>query len=133
MSLGSLIQRGVASLHMTALAAQTLLALLLLANGTPTLRLHSLNAILVVFIGMLQLLCMYWWSPSRNRFCRSAAVLVLLAELVQIELGRTGHLAFHVTMATVIWGLSVWIFIQVWAPTWGRLTVDLQPQTGTTS
>ncbi len=123
-SLVGLAQRWITTLHMAALATQIVLALLLLGAGAPTLRLHSYNALIIVSLALMQGLCLLWRLPPGARLYGAASVLVLLAEVIQITLGRTGHLPSHITVGTIIWGLSLYIYIGVWAPTWGRRAAD---------
>jgi hypothetical protein len=119
-SLAALIQRWIVTLHMAALAAQVVLALLLLGGGVSAIQLHFTHSWVVLALGALQAIVVIPTWPTGGSFWKVAAALVPLAEATQIYLGRTGNLSAHVTLGTVLWGLSLAILIQVWAPSWGR-------------
>jgi hypothetical protein len=119
-SRGALAQRWVVTLHMAALAAQMVFALLLLGGVAGTLQLHSVGAWLVLALGLIQAVVVVSLWPSRSIPWKAAAALVLLAELAQIYFGRSGNLPAHVTLGTALWGLSLALLVQVWAPNWGR-------------
>lgn len=120
-SLAASAQRWIVTVHMVAMAGQIVLAVLLLGGMSEALHLHSTNAWVVLALGVLQaaILTVLGW-PTGGRVWPAAAGLVVLAEAVQAELGRIGSLAAHVTLGTLIWGLSLALLIQVWAPNWGR-------------
>ncbi len=119
----ALLQRGIISLHMVALAAQVILAVLFLGGEYRTLPLHALNAELVLALGVAQAVVVLFTWPSGQKLWKPAAVLVVLAEVGQIQLGHAAELGAHVTLGTVLWGLSLALLIQVWAPNWGRRPV----------
>ena len=119
-SLVALAQRWIVTLHMAALAAQVAFALLLLAGISGMLQLHSANAWVVLALGLLQAVTIMPGWPSGSSLWKLAAGLVVLAEVAQIQLGRGASLPAHVTLGTVLWGLSLALLIQVWAPSWGR-------------
>lgn len=116
----ALAQRWVVTLHMAALAAQVVFALLLLGGVAGMLQLHSVDAWVVLALGLIQAAVVVSLWPSGSIPWKTAAALVLLAELAQIYFGRSGNLPTHVTLGTLLWGLSLALLIQVWAPNWGR-------------
>jgi hypothetical protein len=123
-SSGALAQRWIVTLHMAALAAQVVFALLFLGGRSEMVPLHSTNAWVVLGLGFAQGLSVVSSWPSGGKFWKSAAVLVVLAEATQMYLGRAGSLAAHVTLGIVLWGLSLALLIQVWAPSWGRRSLS---------
>jgi hypothetical protein len=109
------------SLHMLALALQ-LAAMLLFLSGFPQAFLvHSNNAWLVLMLGSLQLLTILACRPARgDRFYTGLAIAVAALEAIEIELGRNGLRFAHLTLAMIIWGLSLTVLIRTrtasWAP-----------------
>ena len=118
-SLAARTQRWIVTLHMAALAAQVVFALLLLGGGSSAIQLHFTHSWVVLTLGALQAIVAISSWPGGSLW-KVAAALVVLAEITQIYLGRTGNLPAHVTLGTVLWGLSLALLIQVWAPGWGR-------------
>jgi hypothetical protein len=116
----AIAQRWVVSLHMAALAIQIVFAVLLLAGVSGMLQLHSINTWAVLTCGAIQTVVVVLSWPSGSTFWKPAAVVIPLAEMAQIYFGRSGNLPMHVTLGTVVWGVSLALLIQVWAPSWGR-------------
>jgi hypothetical protein len=115
---GSLI-RWTVSLHLAVLLAQLATALAFAAGfvgaGVPHLR----NAWIAGGCGILQaVLIMSRRWPGASVAFRSMAVAVAIGEAVQIYLGLRGGLAWHVTLAMLIWAFGIALFIRVWTPGW---------------
>lgn len=121
-SVAALVQRWIVTLHMAALAGQVVLSILLLLGVPGTLQGHSTNAWTVLALGLLQSVSVVSSWPSGSRLWRLSAGVVALAEIVQIQLGRAVSVPEHVTLGTVLWGLSFGLLVQVWAPDWGHPT-----------
>jgi hypothetical protein len=107
------------SLHTAALLIQ-FAAMLLFLSGVPQGFLaHSNNAWAVLVLGTIQLLAILACSPARrDRFYSATAFAIVVAEALEITLGRTGALFAHVTLAMVVWGLALTLLIRTITAPW---------------
>ena len=111
------------SLHMVALLVQ-LVAMLLFLSGRPEgFFAHSGNAWVVLLLGAVQLLAVLACSPARaNRFYSATALIIVIAEALEIYLGSNGLRFAHVTLAMIILGFSLTLLIRTITAPWAVRT-----------
>ena len=112
------------SLHTLALVVQ-LGAMLVFLSGRPEGFLaHSNNAWIVLLLGAIQLLAVLACSAARaDRFYTLSALVVVIAEALEIYLGRNGLRFAHVTLAMIIWAFALTVLIRTVKAPWaaGRM------------
>jgi hypothetical protein len=117
----ALFVRWVVTLHLLALAAQLASAISFVGGLAEAGLLHIYNARLVGVFGLWQAVVLVSLPASRlRRAHRWMAVGVLLAEGLQLYFRIAHGFAIHVTIAILVWAMSVALSIKVWAPTWKR-------------
>jgi hypothetical protein len=107
------------SLHSIALLVQ-LAAMLLFLSGRPEgFFAHSSNAWVVLMLGAIQLLAVLACSAARaDRFYATTALVVVVAEALEVYLGRNGLRFAHLTLALIIWAFSLTLLIRTVTASW---------------
>jgi hypothetical protein len=113
------IVRWSVSLQFTVLILQ-LAVILLFFSGVPEgLLAHSKIAWGVLGLGAVQWVAILAFAPARSdRFYSATAVAIVIAEALEITLGRTHALLAHVTLGMVIWGLGLTLLIRTVTAPW---------------
>jgi hypothetical protein len=114
--------RWIVSLHFVALLVQ-LTAMLTFLSGRPEgFFAHSGNAWLVLLLGALQLLAVLACSAARgDRFYTATAFVIVIAEALEVYLGRTGLRLAHVTLAMIIWAFALTLLIRTITAPWASM------------
>lgn len=107
------------SLHAVALAAQ-LAAMLAFLSGRPEgFFAHSGNAWIVLTLGAIQLLAVLACNAARaDRFYTATALIIVLAEALEVYLGRSGLRFAHLTLAMIIWAFTLTLLIRTVTAAW---------------
>lgn len=114
----ALLVRGVVSAHVAVLVVQLALALAFIGGCGEAYVAHTIVAWLVGGLGIVQVLVLF--GPATRNLYRAMAVAIVPAEAALIWLAQAGHTGAHVTLAMVVWTLSLAILIAAWGATWGR-------------
>jgi hypothetical protein len=118
-SRSALAVRWVVSAHLALLLVQFVAAIMAAAGMIAVFQVHTANARLVAVSSILQALGVLSAGSARaGWFVRSMSVAVALGACTQLYVGLGGGVPLHVTLAMVLWGLSIAIFIRVWQPGW---------------
>ena len=109
------------SLHFVALVVQ-LAAMLLFLSGRPEgFFAHSGNAWVVLTLGAIQLLAVLACSAARaDRFYSATALVIVIAEALEVYLGRHGLRFAHLTLAMIIWAFALTLLIRTITAPWAR-------------
>jgi hypothetical protein len=116
----ALVVRWIVSTHIALLLLQLVTAIAGAAGFVAVLHTHGTNARFVAASGVLQAIGLLSAGPRAGWFVRTMAVVVAASEAVQLYLGLRAGIPTHVTLAMIVWALSVALFIRVWAPPWTR-------------
>lgn len=108
-----------ASLHVAALAVQLAAMLLFLSGMSKALLVHSLNAWIVLALGIVLLLAVLACRPARaSGFFTAAALVIVIAEALEIHVAGSGAIFTHVTLAMIVWGLALSLLIRTATAPW---------------
>jgi hypothetical protein len=109
--------RWTAVLHAVSAFLQPVLAGSYLSGNPLGLTLHSANANLVSLLGivMLVIAIVFWRRGGSGRITLAATVIVVIEEL-QLGLGYSRDLAFHIPLGTGVVVGSVWFAIWTFRP-----------------
>lgn len=111
--------RWIASLHVIALLVHMGAAIAFVSGVGTAYLTHAKLAWLVFGLGILQALAVLNPAlPRIERFYLLFAVIVVIGEVLQLFVIPRGHLAYHVTVAMLIWGCSLAIYVRVLNPEW---------------
>jgi hypothetical protein len=117
----ALVVRWLVSVHIASLLLQLVSAIAAVGGAAAAFHTHATNARLVAVAGLLQAIgVLSVGSPRAGWFVRTMAVAIPVVEAAQLYLGLGAGIAMHVTLAMVLWGFGLAIFIRVWAPSWTR-------------
>ena len=107
------------SLHSVALLLQ-LVAMLLFLSGRPEgFFAHSNNAWIVLILGAVQLLAVLACRAARaDRFYAATALIIVIAEALEVYLGRNGLRFAHLTLAMIIWAFALTLLIRTVTAPW---------------
>ena len=111
--------RWIASLHVFALFAHMIAAIAFVSGVGSAYLVHMKLAWLVFGLGILQALAvMNPGLPRIERFYLLFAVIVVIGEALQLFVIPRGQLAYHVTVAMLVWGCTLAIYVRVLNPEW---------------
>ena len=116
----ALVVRWIVSAHAALLLLQLASAIVAVAGAATAFHTHAANARLVVAAGVLQAIAILSAGPRTGWFVRTMAVAVAAGEATQLYLRLGAGIPAHVTLAMTVWGMSLALFIRVWAPAWKR-------------
>jgi hypothetical protein len=116
----ALVVRWVVSAHAALLLLQLASAITAVAGLTNALHTHAANSRLVVAAGVLQAIAVLSAGSRTGWFVRTMAAAVAAGEAMQLYLRLGAGIPTHVTLAMIVWGMSLALFIRVWAPAWKR-------------
>lgn len=116
----ALVVRWVVSAHAALLLLQLASAIAAVAGAAAAFHTHAANSRLVVAAGVLQAIAILSAGSRTGWFVRTMAVAVAAGEATQVYLRLGAGISTHVTLAMLVWGLSLALFIRVWAPAWKR-------------
>ena len=111
--------RWVAAAHVFALVVQLLLAITFVSGLGAAYPYHANTAWLVFALGVLQAGLMF--NPALPRvhgMYLVFAALIALGEAAELFVVPRGQAAVHVTVAVLVWGLSVALYVRLLAPDW---------------
>lgn len=111
--------RLVVGLHLLALATQICIAVTFVSGVASAYAAHAQVAWVVLVLGVAQAIVIF--NPARppiHKMYVAAAGLVVAGELAQMFVIPRGVPVVHVTVAILVWGFSLAVFIRLLDPVW---------------
>lgn len=106
--------RWIAAVHSLAALIQPMLAGIYLSGEVDAIQMHELNGSIVGVLGIAQLIAaiVFRWKGKGRGWPLHATLVILLAEIVQINLGYLALVAVHLPLGVSI--ISMQILTTVW-------------------
>jgi hypothetical protein len=106
--------RVIATVHSLAAIVQPMLAGIYLSGDVDAIRVHEINGSIVGGLGIAQLIAaiVFRWKGKGRGWPLHATAVILLAEIVQINLGYLALIAVHLPLGVTI--ISMQILTTVW-------------------
>lgn len=106
--------RVIAALHSLALLVQPMLAGIYLSGEVNIIRVHEINGNIVATLGIAQLVAaiVFRWKGKGRGWPLHATAVILVAEVVQLQLGYLALVAVHLPLGVSI--ISMQILMTVW-------------------
>ena len=115
------VTRWIVTIHFVALATQIGVAIAFVSGMGGLFPVHSSLSLGVTVLGVFQAVVLFILrSPRISKMYLVFASLVAAGEIAQLRIGPlgipVGETALHVTLAMIIWGCSLAIFIRLLDP-----------------
>ena len=114
------VARSVVILHVLALLVHMGAAISFAGGVASGYLVHRQLAWLVLGLGVLQALAVFNPAlPKVHAMYRLFAALVVAGEILQLFVIPRGQLAYHVTVAMIVWGCTLALYVRLRDPEWG--------------
>lgn len=118
------IARWVVSLHLLALLVQMSAAISFVSGFAAAYLTHAKLAWIVFGLGLLQALAVLNPAlPRLHKLYSLFVILVVVGEVLQLFVIPQGQLAYHVSVAMIVWGCTLALFVRLLDPEWATTAV----------
>jgi len=114
------LARGIVIVHVLTLLAHMVAAVTFVGGIASAYPVHQQVAWLVLGLGVLQALAVFNPAlPKVHVMYRLFAALVVIGEVLQLFVIPRGQLVYHVSVAMIVWGCTLALYVRLQDPHWG--------------